>query len=171
MVTYIHIHRLNLVSQISVINKGILFFRTWIINKRSLCKYGIGEDEKFMQIWNGEVFFFFRKIGNFWAWFLLQRKYHMFTILIYLSEHTERMHCLASSADKLRTEGIRMKIIKPFVTLVSKNIYFHLPACSFSFMEVLETPRSDTIIKQGKKSESLSLSLEMRCWVKPPDLS
>lgn len=86
----------------------------------------------------------------------------MFTILIYLSEHTERMCCLASSADKLRTEGIWMKIIKPFVTLVSKNI-FHPPACSFSFMEVLETPCSDTIIKQGKKSESLSLSLEMRC--------
>lgn len=57
MVTYIHTHRLNLVSQISVINKGIHFFGTSIINKRSLCKYGIGEDEKFMQIWNGEVFF------------------------------------------------------------------------------------------------------------------
>ena len=87
----------------------------------------------------------------------------MFTILSYLSEHTERMCCLASSADKLRTEGTWMKIIKPFVTLVSKNISFHPPACSFSFMEVLETACSDTIIKQGKKSESLRLSLEMRC--------
>lgn len=57
-----------------------------------------------MQIWNGEDIFLGR-----WGIFelvLCYKENNMFTVLIYLPEHTERIHCLASSADKLRTEGI-----------------------------------------------------------------